>query len=633
MINRRTALGVIASTLVPGTLRAANLEPGFLQPLLTAKSIPELAQRLPNKPRVVNVAAMGRQPGQYGGVVRTLIGSQKDIRLMTINGYARLVGYDEKLGVQPDVLESFETVEDRIFTFKIREGHKWSDGSLLTSEDFRYCFEDVLLNEDLSSGGLSTALLVDGNAPVFEILDPLTVRYSWDAPNPDFLPSLAAAQSLSIVLPAAYMKQFHKKYQDPQRLAGLMKQYKAKKWTALHIRMARQYRPENPDLPTLDPWRNTTWPPAEQFVFERNPFFHRVDENGLQLPYIDQFVLNVSSSSIIPAKTGSGESDLQSVGVGFADYTYLKDAEKRYPVKVNLWKRIQGSRLALLPNLNTADAAWRKLLQDVRMRRALSLAINRKEINKAVFYGLGTESADTVLPESPLYQPGFAAAWATHDPAQANMLLDQVGLQQRGDDGIRLLPDGRTAQIVVETAGESTEETDVLELITDHWREVGIALFIRTSQRDVFRSRALGGQIMMSMWNGIDNGVPTADMNPSQIAPTADDQLQWPLWGAHYISHGQVGEPPDLPEAAELVKLVKQWRHSAEMSDRTNIWTSMLALYTDQVFSIGLVNATLQPVLSTSRLRNIPESGLYGFDPTCYFGVYMPDTFWLAEEA
>ena len=75
--------------------------------------------------------------------------------------------------------------------------------------------------------------------------------------------------------------------------------------------MARQYRPENPELPTLDPWRNTTEPPAEQFVFERNPYFHRVDENGRQLPYIDKFVLNVSSSAIIPAKTGAGESDLQ----------------------------------------------------------------------------------------------------------------------------------------------------------------------------------------------------------------------------------------------------------------------------------------------------------------------------------
>lgn len=633
MINRRTALGVIASVLVPGAARATGLEPAFLQPLLDEKKLPPLAERLPKVPRVVNLAAMGREPGTYGGVVRTLIGSQKDIRLMTIYGYARLVGFNEKLGFQADILESYEALEDRVYTFKIREGHKWSDGSPLTAEDFRYCFEDVWNNKDLSSGGLPTALLVDGKGPRFEIVDELTVRYSWDAPNPDFLPGLAHAQALSMVLPSAYLRQFHKKYQDPDRLQALMKENKQKKWTGLHIRMSRQYRPENPALPTLDPWRNTTKPPAEQFVFERNPFFHRVDENGLQLPYIDKFVLNVSSSSIIPAKTGSGESDLQAIGVSFSDYAFLKDAEKRYPVKVNLWKRTQGSQLALLPNLNTADEAWRKILQDVRMRRALSLAINREEINKAVFYGLGKESADTVLPESPLYQPGFAEAWASFDPAQANRLLDEVGLQQRGDDGIRILPDGRTAQIIVETAGESTIETDVLELIADHWREVGIALFIRTSQRDVFRSRALGGQIMMSLWYGIDNGVPTADMNPGQLAPTMEDQLQWPLWGANYSSHGQVGEPPDLPEAAELVSLVKQWRHSAAMADRTKIWTSMLALYTDQVFSIGLVNATLQPVLHTSRMRNIPETALYGFDPTCYFGVYMPDTFWLADEA
>ena len=102
----------------------------------------------------------------------------------------------------------------------------------------------------------------------------------------------------------------------------------------------------------LDPWRNTTKPPAEQFVFERNPFFHRVDENGRQLPYVDRFVLNVSSSSIIAAKTGAGETDLQAVGIDFDDYTFLKDAEKRYPVRVNLWKMARGSRVALLPNLN-----------------------------------------------------------------------------------------------------------------------------------------------------------------------------------------------------------------------------------------------------------------------------------------
>lgn len=630
MITRRTALGVIGSALLPGTLRAAGREPEFFKSQLDEGKLPPVDERLPRTPRIVKVASMGRQPGRHGGTVRTLIGSQKDIRLMTINGYARLVGYDETLALQPDILESFTSEEDRVFTFRLREGHKWSDGSPLTPEDFRYCWEDVINDEDL--GGVDTALVIDGKGPTFEIVDPLTVRYTWHAPNPDFLPKLAAPQPLSIVVPAAYLRQFHKKYQDEAKLEELMKQHRAKKWTSLHIRMARQYRPENPDLPTLDPWRNTVKPPAEQFVFERNPFFHRVDENGLQLPYIDRFVLNVSSSSIIPAKSGAGESDLQAINLDFTDYAFLKDAEKRYPVKVSLWKKTLGSRLALLPNQNAGDAVWRPLLRDVRVRRALSLAIDRREINMAVFYGLAKASADTVLPESPLFRPEYAEAWIEHDPAQANALLDEAGLNLRDDDGIRILPDGRPAQIIIESAGESTLETDVLELVADHWRNVGLALFIRTSQRDVFRSRALAGEIMMSIWSGIDNGVPTADMNPGQLAPTADDQLQWPVWGSHYLSHGEIGEAPDVPQAAELVRLLKEWRNTVTTPERAAIWHKMLSIYTQQVFSIGIVNATQQPILATTRLRNLPKEALYGFDPTCYFGVYMPDTFWLGEE-
>jgi peptide/nickel transport system substrate-binding protein len=266
--------------------------------------------------------------------------------------------------------------------------------------------------------------------------------------------------------------------------------------------MSRSYRPENPDLPTLDPWRNTTAPPAEQFVFERNPFFHRVDENGLQLPYIDRVLLNVSSSEIIPAKAGAGESDLQFTGLDFTDYAFLKDSESRYPVKVSLWTKTQGSLVALLPNLNSADDVWRKLFQDVRVRRALSIAIDRTEINKAVFYGLAAESADAILPESPLFKPEYKTAWSQHDPELANKLLDEAGL---AEPRRRRLPPAAGRPHGADHRRDrrrSTLETDVLELVTDHWQKIGISLFIKTSQRDIFRNRAMAGQIMVSMWSG-----------------------------------------------------------------------------------------------------------------------------------
>jgi peptide/nickel transport system substrate-binding protein len=146
---------------------------------------------------------------------------------------------------------------------------------------------------------------------------------------------------------------------------------------------------------------------------------------------------------------------------------------------------------------------------------------------------------------------------------------------------------------------------------------------------DLFRSRIIAGQTMMSIWSGMDNGIPTADMNPGEIAPITHIQLQWPQWGMHYETRGEKGSPPDLPAAAELMKLYKEWQASDTAEKRAAVWHRMLSVYTDNVFSIGIVNATLQPVVASAKLKNLPAKGLYSFDPTCYFGVYMPDTFWL----
>lgn len=628
MIIRLLAILLLWVPTVAGGVFAAAVEPDILVEKVKGGELPPVDKRLPAEPRVIDVKAMGREPGRYGGTVRMIIGGQRDIRYMTIFGYARLVGYDEKLNLVPDILRSYDVEDGRIFTFHLRPGHKWSDGEPFTAEDFRYAWEDVLNNDDLSPGGLPAPLLANGKPPKFEVLDDLTVRYSWDSPNPDLLPQLAAGQPIRLAMPAHYLKQFHEKYQSEDKLAALMKKNKAKSWKQLHIRKSQSYRPENPDLPTLEPWRNTTTLPAELIVFERNPYYHRVDENGRQLPYIDRFELNISSSALIPAKTGAGESDLQGTAIEFDDYTFLKEAEQSHPIKVNLWERTQGARVALFPNLNYQDPVWRKVLQDVRFRRALSLAIDRREINLAVFFGLAKPSANTVLPASALYRPEYAQAWINHDPALANKLLDEMGLDKRDSDGFRLLPDGRTAQVIVESAGEGSTDSDVLELIKDYWRDIGIDLFTRTSQLDLFRSRVLAGETMMTISSGIDNGIPTADMNPGELVPVSSEHLQWPMWGMYFESHGSKGSAPTESAAVDLVNLYKQWQSAATTADRESIWHRILSLYTDNVFSIGIVNGTLQPVVASTKLRNVPPKGLYSFNPTCYFGVYMPDTFW-----
>ena len=584
-------------------------EPPLLVDAVKNGKLPPMAERVPSEPLMTGFDN-SRKAGRYGGDLRMLMSRDRDIRMMVVYGYARLVGYDEQLRFVPDICASYENVGDREFTFRLRPGHRWSDGVPFTSDDFRYFWEDVANNKSLSPLGLPTALLVDGKGPTVTFPDKHTVRYVWDAPNPLFLPALAGPSPLFLFRPAHYLKQFHAKYIGEEKAKAQAAAVKMRNWAGLHHKKDEQYRFDNPDLPTLEPWINTTPLPTTRFVLLRNPYFHRVDPKGRQLPYIDRVVISLADEKLVPAKTGAGDVDLQARYLRFDDYTFLKRNEQRSGYKVRLWETVKGSQIALHPNLNTTDPMWRELLRDVRFRRALSLGINRKELNEVVYFGLVQPSNNTVLPQSPLFDKHYRDAWARFDLVAANKLLDEMGLAARDQRGLRLTKDGQALEIVVDTAGESTEETDVLELIRDSWRRLGIALYTRPSQREVFRKRVFSGQSVMSVWPGLNNGIPTADMSPEELAPVKQEQLQWPLWGNHVESKGKGGEAPTIPEAVELLSLYNAWQRAQDTAERERIWRRMLTIHAEQQFTIGTVTGNLQPLVVHHQLRNVPVKGL-----------------------
>lgn len=610
--------------MLPGGAAWALLQetPEFAEQVASG-ALPPVAQRVPSEPALADLETIGRP----GGELRMLMASPKDTRLMVVYGYARLVSYTPALALEPDMLESVDVQGGRSFTLRLRAGHKWSDGQPFTAEDFRYWFEDVASNPDLSPSGLPAVLLVNGERPTFEVIDPQTVRYTWSRPNPRFLPALAAADPTFIYCPSHFMKKFHKKYADKAVLAELVKAAGARSWSALHAKMDAMYRNDNPDMPTLEPWVLKTRPPADRIVFERNPYYYRIDGAGHQLPYIDRVVFSIASSKIIPAKTGAGESDLQARYLTFDDYTFLKAGESASTYKVMLWRTGPGSQLALYPNLNVEDPVWRDLLRDVRFRRALSLGIDRHEINQVIYFGLAIEGQNTVLPESPLYRPEYRSAWGGYDPDQANKLLDEIGLK-RGSEGLRYLPDGRPVDIVVEDSGESADKSDVMELIRDSWRRLGIRVFTRPMQLTLFRRRVFSGQTLMSLDKGIENGLATADMSPAEFAPTSQQQLEWPKWGQYVETGGKAGEAPDLPDAVRLKDLFDAWMAASGSDDHARIWHDMLSLWSKEVYSIGLIAGVQQPVVVNTRLRNVPDDGMYNWNPGAHFGIYKPDGFW-----
>ncbi len=617
---------LIISTPVAATAQGWTDAP-VLADKVKAGALPPIEQRLPRQPMVMPFPP-GTEPGRHGGDL-TWIGTGRDVRMMVVYGYSRLVIFDESLNLVPDILAAVEVQDDTVFTLKLRPGHRWSDGTPFTSEDFRYYWQDVALNKQLSPTGPPASLMVDGKPPQVEFPDATTVIYRWQAPNPTFLSDLAGAAPLYIYRPAHYLKQFHEAHAKPEALDAEVKKAKARNWAQLHNRKDNQYRNDNPDLPTLDPWVNRTPSPAERFVFERNPYFHRVDPAGRQLPYIDRVILQTASTSIIPVKTGAGETDLQARYLMFDNYAFLKQSAAQHKAEVYLWQTGRGAHLALYPNLTVADPVWRNLMRDVRFRRALSLGINRRELNQVVFYGLGLESINTVLPESPLYSEGRRLRWALYDPMEANRLLDEIGLKREGRTGPRTLPDGRPLTIVVESGSDGADQSDVLQLIKDHWADLGIRLLTKTMQSDVFRNRLFAGETVMSIGPGAENGLATAAMSPAEWAPTQQVQQQWSRWGNFTESNGKAGDAIDFEPAGALLSLYKQWRATTDTDIRTRIWTQMLDRHADEVLTIGLVAAVPQPVYAKQHLRNLPAKGMYNWEPGAHFGRYHPDRFWL----
>jgi len=612
----------IALDLIETPSLSADVASGKLPPVLA---------RIPMEPYVIEFKDGSSSPGQHGGNLNILMARKKDTRQMVVYGYARLVGYDKNFNIKPDILASIDVKEGRIFTLKLRKGHKWSDGHPFTSEDFRYYWEDVATTSDVSNESLPTSMIVEGEQPIFEVIDQVTVRYTWSRSNPFFLPRLAGARPLYLYRPSHFMKRYHAKYTSQEILRRQVKKAKKRNWVALHYAAGQMYANTNPELPTLQPWMLVTRPPAKRFLFDRNPYFHRIDNNGRQLPYINQVRMNVTSGKLIPIKTGGGESDLQGRGLNFSNVTALKQSENQSGFNTLLWRTAKGSRWALFPNLNTNDPVWRRLFRDVRFRRAISLGINRHEINQVIYYGLAREGNNTVLAESLLYKPRFQKRWANFDIKGANKLLDEIGLIRKTPSGIRLLPNGKRMELTVVFSTEETEPSDILELIRDSFRKIGIKIFLKPMQRDVLRNRIFSGSVKMSMWFGLENGIPNPDSSPQELAPTSQQQLQWPKWGQYIETRGVAGEDVDIVIVKKLAQLNKEWIKAVDYSERERIWHSMLDIYTDQVFSIGIVSSVPQVIVANKKLRNIPKVAIYNWDPGAHFGIYRPDQFWFDD--
>ncbi|MEM7034814.1 MAG: ABC transporter substrate-binding protein, partial [Chloroflexota bacterium] len=451
-----------------------------LQEMVRAGTLPPLDERLPANPLVTEPV---EEIGKYGGTWRAgLRGGSDNAWIYRTIGYDQLVNWTRDwTGVRPNIAESWEVSDDATeYTFKLREGMRWSDGEPFTANDIMFWYEDVLSNEELTP--TVPNWLRSGDMPVVvEKIDDFTVKFVFAEPNGVFLMRLASPSGPPVTAyPRHFMEQFHIDY-NPDA-AAMAEEEGFEDWVALfqghNSGGCCGGRYVDANLPTLFAWRITTayGENTTTVKAERNPYYWKVDTAGNQLPYIDEVVLNVGNDvETLVLQAINGEIDYQDRHIAtFSNKAVFFDNQEQGGYRLTNKVSSNSNVMEISFNLNHLDPVKNEIFNNKDFRIGLSHAINRQELIDLVFIGQGEPWQAAPMPESPYYNERLAKQYTEYDVDLANEHLDKAGYTERDADGFRLGPDGNRISFTVDVITVSQDSIDMMELIESYWAEVGI---------------------------------------------------------------------------------------------------------------------------------------------------------------
>jgi len=578
-------------------------EAPMLAELVKQGKLPPVEQRLPKDPVIIEPL---EEIGQYGGTWRRAmlgVGDRAGLDRITWDPLVRF-DWDNKT-VVPNLAERWKvTNEGKVFTFYLRRGVKWSDGKPFTADDILFWYQDILLNKDITPV-FPVWMTVEGSPGTVEKVDDYTVRFTFPKSYGAFLIRLAGSYGCAMYTPKYYLSQFHPKYTPMEKLNAMTKDAGFTYWYQLFS--ARNDIYNNPELPTLRPWKTVTGMVPGRVIWERNPYYWKIDIAGNQLPYIDRIVHDVVENiEVINLKAVSGEIDMQHRHITWENYPLFIQNQSKGDYRVLKWKLAEGSNAVLAFNLNHKDPVLRSLFQNKKFRIALSLAINREEINQICYLGLGEPSQITIIPGSPYYVKEAAKLYTEYDPRKANQLLDQVGLSKRDKDGFRLRPDGKRLEITIEFAEIFGPYRHVAELVSNYWNKVGVKTEIKIQSRELCGQRWRAGEHDVGMFQG-DRGWDPFPEIAHWLIPKGHSNVNAPQWGLWYETLGKQGEEPTDPEVIKAFNLEKKIYSTTSEKERILLGKQLVKLGAENVWKIGLVGVLPGLVVVKNNFRNVIE--------------------------
>jgi peptide/nickel transport system substrate-binding protein len=594
---------IVEVTVMPEEIKEA---PSLFAMVAEGKLAP-VAERMPSEVRVVNVL---ESIGTYGGTWRRVCTSPSDVGAWNSRlSYDCALRYEaDAATIVPHVVKGFEVGGGGAeFTFFLRKGHKFSDGTPFTADDIMYWYEDTQLNEEMTPAGIGGMLAVKGEPVVIEKIDDYTVKWSFVDSYGLFVPWMASTRYnwCFSTYPKHYLSQFHPTYTDRATVQKMATDEGFDDWLGLHGNR-RDWR--NVELPNNRIWKPDRMPPDVPSSVERNPYYWVVDPEGNQLPYIDRLRFEVVDDiDILNLKAVAGAVDMQMRHLSWENLPLFYESAEQGDYHVIQWTMAEGAQCCFHFNLCHEDPGLRELEATKEFRQALSIAIDREEVKEVVYQGLGVARQASVLPTVLGYKPEFSEAWAQYDPDTANEMLDAIGLTERDEEGFRKRPDGESLTINVEYAPVFGPWGDVCEMVSAYWAEVGIRMFPKEESRTLFSERGDEGTVQdMSIWTMDRCAHPLLDplywMPRRGGTPASVGALYWDWWN----SDGAQGEEPpaEVLKSYELYEACKTAKSDEELQAYSE---ELFALNAEEIWFIGVVGLLPHIGVVKNNFRNVPD--------------------------
>lgn len=579
-----------------------------LQQQVDSGELPPLEERLPAEPLVVEpVDAIGQYGDEISFVSR--VGSSATTR-RTVS-YQHLVKWDREFSKWiPNVAKNVIISDDSSsFIFELREGMRWSDGELFTADDIVFWYNELILNEDMFSSVPDWLRIGDEPATVTKV-DDLAVEFRFSESNGFFLQNVASVGGYGPTsAPEHHIRQFMPEYnENSDQLAEERGYESALDMVAAMLEFTTMF--DFVDMPRLDPWIYTTplTEPTSRLVAERNPYFWKVDTEGNQLPYIDTFVT---------IQNDDRESLLLQALNGEVDYvhSYINNATNRPVIAQNRDRgdydfvdvlATDSNAMAIALNLTHQDPVLREVFQNRDFRIGLSHAVNRQEIIEIVLGGQGQPHQVGPLPGTPFYNERLATQYTEFDLDLANEYLDNAGYP-RGDDGVRVGPDGEPISFVIEVPDYDGNAIDIAQLLVGYWEEVGISAAFNISSQSLFFERKGSNAHDVTLVSTPGGAGQDVLLSPRFFFPSeweSDFAVAWAYW--YNGTEPEIAEEP--PEQVKrAMRLYDEIETTGDQAVQESNMREILEIAADQFYAIGVSTPLPKYGVAKNNLRNVLE--------------------------